>query len=92
MLIVVAAVFAPLLAPYDPFQQNIVYRLEPPSAEFWLGTDSYGRDVLSRLIYGSRFVAGWFCGDHDCHVHRLGARHPGRILGRDRRSGRHGVG
>ncbi|ABE46228.1 ABC transporter permease [Polaromonas sp. JS666] len=54
MLIVVAAVFAPWLAPYDPFQQNIAYRLEPPSAEFWLGTDSYGRDVLSRLIYGSR--------------------------------------
>lgn len=54
LLIVIAAVFAPWLAPFDPFQQNIAYRLEPPSAEFWLGTDSYGRDVLSRLIYGSR--------------------------------------
>ena len=53
-LIVVAAVFAPWLAPHDPLAQNIVYRLEPPSAEFWLGTDSYGRDVLSRLIYGAR--------------------------------------
>jgi peptide/nickel transport system permease protein len=54
LLIVLAAVFAPWLAPYDPLQQNIVARLEPPSAEFWLGTDSYGRDVLSRLIFGAR--------------------------------------
>lgn len=54
LLIVFTALFAPLLAPYDPLQQNIAYRLEPPSAEFWLGTDGYGRDILSRLIYGSR--------------------------------------
>jgi peptide/nickel transport system permease protein len=52
--IVLIAIFAPLIAPHDPLEQNIVSRLEPPSAEFWLGTDSYGRDVLSRLIYGSR--------------------------------------
>ncbi len=52
--IVAIAVLAPLIAPYDPLEQNIVSRLEPPSAEFWLGTDSYGRDVLSRLIYGAR--------------------------------------
>ena len=54
LVIVLAAVFAPWLAPHDPLQQNIAYRLEPPSAEFWLGTDSYGRDVLSRLVYGAR--------------------------------------
>ncbi|CAM4027820.1 ABC transporter permease [Bordetella muralis] len=54
LVIVLAAVFAPWLAPHDPLSQNIAYRLEPPSAEFWLGTDSYGRDVLSRLIYGAR--------------------------------------
>lgn len=54
LLIVLAALLAPWLAPHDPLQQNIAYRLEPPSAEFWLGTDSYGRDVLSRLIYGAR--------------------------------------
>jgi len=52
--IVLVAAFAPWLAPYDPLEQNIVVRLEPPSAEYWLGTDSYGRDVLSRLIYGAR--------------------------------------
>lgn len=54
LLIVLAALLAPWLAPYDPLKQNIIYRLEPPSAQFWLGTDSYGRDVLSRIIYGSR--------------------------------------
>jgi peptide/nickel transport system permease protein len=52
--IVLVAVLAPWLAPYDPLEQNIVARLEPPSAEYLLGTDSYGRDVLSRLIYGAR--------------------------------------
>ncbi|QRM28810.1 ABC transporter permease [Microvirga sp. VF16] len=52
--IILVAIFAPLIAPYDPLEQNIVARLEPPSAEFLLGTDSYGRDVLSRLIYGTR--------------------------------------
>jgi len=53
-LIVLSAVFAPLIAPYDPLAQDIVNRLMPPSSEFWLGTDSYGRDVLSRIIYGAR--------------------------------------
>ncbi|WP_315801436.1 MULTISPECIES: ABC transporter permease [unclassified Bradyrhizobium] len=53
-LIVVVAVLAPLIAPHDPLEQNIVARLEPPSAEFLFGTDNYGRDVLSRLIYGAR--------------------------------------
>ena len=62
LIIVLAAVFAPWLAPHDPLQQNIIYRLEPPSAEFWLGTDSYGRDVLSRLIYGARISLMVGCG------------------------------
>jgi len=53
-IIIIVAVFAPLIAPHDPLEQNIVTRLEPPSSEFLLGTDSYGRDVLSRLIYGAR--------------------------------------
>jgi peptide/nickel transport system permease protein len=52
--IVLIAIFAPLLAPYDPIEQDIVNRLLPPASDFWLGTDSYGRDVLSRLIYGAR--------------------------------------
>jgi peptide/nickel transport system permease protein len=53
-LILAVAVLAPWLAPHDPLEQNIVGRLQPPSPEFWLGSDTYGRDVLSRLIYGAR--------------------------------------
>jgi peptide/nickel transport system permease protein len=53
-LIISVAVLAPWLAPHDPLEQNIAVRLEPPSAEYWLGTDTYGRDVLSRLIHGAR--------------------------------------
>lgn len=56
--LVLMAIFAPLIAPHDPLEQNIVSRLEPPSAEFWLGTDTYGRDILSRMIYGAR-VSLW---------------------------------
>ena len=52
--IVLIAALAPLIAPHDPIEQHIAYRLEPPSAEFLLGTDTYGRDVLSRLIHGAR--------------------------------------
>ena len=48
------AVFAPLLAPYDPLAQALGARLEPPSAAHWLGTDQLGRDIASRLIYGAR--------------------------------------
>ena len=52
--IILAAIAAPLLAPYDPLDQDLVARLAPPSAEHWLGTDTYGRDVLSRLLFGAR--------------------------------------
>jgi peptide/nickel transport system permease protein len=54
VLIVGVALLAPWIAPHDPLQQNIAYRLDPPSSDYWLGTDSYGRDVLSRLMYGAR--------------------------------------
>jgi len=53
-LLVVAAVLAPALAPFDPYEQNIVDRLLPPDSTYLLGTDSFGRDVLSRLLWGSR--------------------------------------
>ncbi len=54
-LIALIALFAPLLAPYDPNDQNLTARLELPSLAHPLGTDHLGRDVLSRLLMGSRF-------------------------------------
>lgn len=54
LLFVMVAAFAPLLAPYDPLAQSILRMNEMPSAQHWLGTDQFGRDVLSRMIYGSR--------------------------------------
>ncbi|WP_159585733.1 ABC transporter permease [Chelativorans xinjiangense] len=54
LIVVLLAVLAPAIAPYDPLDQNILYRLKPPSAEHWLGTDFYGRDTLSRILWGAR--------------------------------------
>jgi peptide/nickel transport system permease protein len=53
-LIVLTAIFAPLLAPHDPLLLAPAQRLKPNTALHWLGTDGYGRDVLSRIIYGGR--------------------------------------
>lgn len=53
-LIVLIAIAAPLLAPHDPQLLAPAQRLKPSSALYWLGTDGYGRDVLSRIIYGGR--------------------------------------
>jgi peptide/nickel transport system permease protein len=54
VVMLVVAVAAPLIAPYDPLAVDFGAMLAAPSGEHWLGTDSFGRDVLSRLIYGSR--------------------------------------
>ena len=60
MLLVVSGLAAPLLAPFDPQEQRLESRLQPPpwmggtSSSSWLGTDNLGRDILSRIIYGSR--------------------------------------
>jgi peptide/nickel transport system permease protein len=48
------AIFAPLLAPYDPYEPDYDALLQNPSSAHWLGTDSLGRDTLSRIIFGSR--------------------------------------
>lgn len=48
------AVLAPFLATHDPLEQDILSRLQPPSAEHWMGTDNYGRDTYSRLLSGAR--------------------------------------
>ena len=53
-ILIFTAVFADWLAPYSYSKQNLRARLQPPSAQHWLGTDEFGRDVLSRLIFGAR--------------------------------------
>ena len=53
-LIVLSGIFAPLLAPMNPFQPDMAIRLQPPSAAPLLGTDALGRDLLSRMLYGGR--------------------------------------
>ncbi|KAB7705037.1 ABC transporter permease subunit [Bacillus aerolatus] len=52
------ALFAPLLAPYSPYDIHLENKLMPPSADHWLGTDDKGRDILSRILYGSRLSMG----------------------------------
>src|SRR5471032_2605611 len=57
---VFVAAFAPWLAPHDPMEQNLLDQLLPPrwvaggDPSFWLGTDTLGRDLLSRMLYGTR--------------------------------------
>lgn len=54
LLLVFLAVFANLVAPYDPTVQDIPIKLQGPSMAHWMGTDQYGRDILSRVIFGTR--------------------------------------
>ena len=54
VLLIVAALLAPWIAPADPASQNLPARLESPSRAHWMGTDELGRDTLSRTLYGAR--------------------------------------
>lgn len=54
VLIVLLAIFAPWVSPYDPNDQDAIASLGAPNAEHWFGTDFFGRDVLSRVIWGAR--------------------------------------
>jgi peptide/nickel transport system permease protein len=54
VILILTAIFAPWLAPHDPYKLNIVNKLASPTRDYPLGTDMLGRDVLSRIIYGSR--------------------------------------
>jgi ABC-type dipeptide/oligopeptide/nickel transport system permease subunit len=54
VILIITAVFAPQISPYDPYKMDILNKLQPPSHQHLLGTDSLGRDTLSRIIYGSR--------------------------------------
>ena len=54
LVMILMAVFADVVSPYDPLENNYERFLHAPSAEHWLGTDRFGRDILSRIIHGSR--------------------------------------
>jgi len=54
LFFVLIALFAPLIAPYDPLKTDLTATLLPPSSTHWFGTDELGRDVLSRIVYGAR--------------------------------------
>ena len=74
-VLLLVAVFAPFIAPQDPLKQQIRHRLESPSPANLLGTDRFGRDVLSRIIYASRVSIGIgfgaaFLGAAHWHGHR----------------------
>jgi peptide/nickel transport system permease protein len=55
---ILIGLFAPLLAPYDPYKIILEEKLLPPSDDHWMGTDDKGRDILSRILYGSRLSMG----------------------------------
>src|SRR5919204_5828570 len=53
-LLVLVAIFAPFISPYDPIVQHQGKELQGPNSTFWFGTDELGRDLLSRVIFGTR--------------------------------------
>jgi peptide/nickel transport system permease protein len=54
IVLILSALFAPWLTPYDPFEMNVVDRLLPPNETYWFGTDAFGRDIFTRTLYGGR--------------------------------------
>jgi len=63
VVMVILAVFAPWLSPYDPEANSFEHMLSPPSTQFWMGTDQFGRDILTRVIYGAQtaLFVGFTC-------------------------------
>lgn len=56
LLLLLSAIFAPLLATHDPYLPELAKRLSPPGGEYWLGADELGRDIYTRILYGSRLT------------------------------------
>ena len=81
----IAGLFAHIVAPYDPLELNFGAMLAPPSREHWMGTDAFGRDVFSRIIYGARtalavgFLASLFVSGLGAVVGVVSAYFGGRI-------------
>ncbi|MCZ6466825.1 MAG: ABC transporter permease, partial [Alphaproteobacteria bacterium] len=63
VVMIVMAVFADVLSPYDPEENAFEFMLTPPGYQFWMGTDQFGRDILTRLVYGARtaLFVGFSC-------------------------------
>ncbi|MCR6670763.1 ABC transporter permease [Devosia ginsengisoli] len=61
VLLVLAAILAPLLATHNPYAQNLQQVLLPPGADHWFGTDNLGRDIYSRIVYGARATLTIVC-------------------------------
>jgi peptide/nickel transport system permease protein len=53
--VAILAILAPWIAPHDPIEQDILSKLQGPSATYWFGTDYFGRDILSRILHGARY-------------------------------------
>src|SRR5215831_16071057 len=54
LLMVITAIFADTIAPYEPYEINQRLQFNPPSLEHWFGTDEFGRDLFTRIVYGAR--------------------------------------
>jgi len=54
LIVIFSAIFAPVISPYSPEEMNILYKRQAPQKDFIFGTDKFGRDIFSRIIYGSR--------------------------------------
>ncbi|MBD2023261.1 nickel transporter permease [Leptolyngbya sp. FACHB-711] len=54
--LILVAIFAPAIAPFDPLQMSVGKNLQPPSTTHWFGTDEFGRDLFSRIVFGSRLT------------------------------------
>ena len=63
VVMIVLAVFADVLSPYDPEENAFEFMLTPPGYQFWMGTDQFGRDILTRIVYGARtaLFVGFSC-------------------------------
>ena len=63
LLMIFAAIFAEYITPYDPENSSYEFMLVGPNADFWMGTDQFGRDIFSRVIFGARtaLMVGFIC-------------------------------
>jgi peptide/nickel transport system permease protein len=70
IVMVIAAVLAPWITPYDPEENSFEFMLSAPNAHYWLGTDQFGRDILTRIIYGARtaLFVGFTCAFVGCFI------------------------